>query len=95
MQLSAENFKLKENLSLQRHDSDHKMNDVKRELEILKKTVDSRKETAEVQKEVYEEAVKTGASTLLRRMMKNADPSRLQASKLLLHDTIIIKKYVV
>ena len=67
------------------------MNDVKRELvilkrrelEILKKKVDSRKETAEVQEEVYEEAVKTGASTLLRRMMKNADPSRLQASKLL------------
>ena len=70
LQLSAENFKLKENLSKERHDYEFSKKDMLREMEKQKQILSSAKDTAEAKLEVINEEVHTRALQLMRRTLK-------------------------
>ena len=71
--LSAENFKLKEQLNQERHLSDITRQNLKREIEELKQKLErssSVSEQAAIKEKVFEEEVTARAYQLLRKMPK-------------------------
>ena len=70
LQLSAENFKLKENLTKERHDYEFSRKDMVREMEQQKQIQSSAQDTAQAKLEVIDEEVNTRALQLMQRTLR-------------------------
>lgn len=77
LQLSAENFKLKENLSKERHDYEFSKKDMLREMEKQKQILSSAKDTAEAKLEVINEEVKSRALQLMQKTLRTVRPGSI------------------